>query len=292
MPSYEERASIRLEAEAILNVVCDLARPRTWATWLRVPLAVAARNGNGDLVDKLLKAGADAGAGQMGSNGTSLLHAAAEGGNEGVLSAFLGAEAKSDVNTKTRGTGRTPLNVAVRCGNVAAADALMLAGADANILDAQGNLDAACLLLAWGADENTHDTEGKTPSARIAEIAEPADRPKLERLSKVLLDPKERAWRRRGMLVMCRAHPGRLRLAVEVPNTAEARVRPHRRPRRRARRSQVKVEVTMGGAHHGEEEGAGSRAGTGAGGGGFDALVAWLMVLTEEDVFRTIVEFL
>ena len=419
MPGYEERASIRQDAEAIFNMVCDLETPEQWAEWLRVPLALAARTGNADLVDKLLKAGANAGAGVKGCNAETLLHAAAEGGNEEVLSAFLGTKARKDIDTKARATRRTPLNVAVRCGHVGAADALMLAGADANIVDAgkecplhlaikgghaglaknllirgadpevqvssgdtplhvaakvdnvdilaalvgagadiearnrnghrplhssafnntcaamrallqlgaevdagtpyfgytplniacsRGNLDAADLLLRWGADETARDKMRKTPSDDIPDIAKAAeeDRPRLERLSRLLASaPRDRAWRRRGMLVLCRAHPDRLRLVVEIPDTTEAIEQPQQgRPSQRSRRGHMNVEVTMGGVPNraaGETAGSrawgggrrrGGREGLGGGGGGFGGVAAWLVVLEEEDVFRNIVGFL
>lgn len=65
----------------------------------------------------------------------------------------------------------------------------------------------------------------------------------------------------------------------------------------------MKVEVTVGGARMGGAGGAESSAagrggrratgeGSGGGRGGFDSVAAWLMALTDEDVFRNIVSFL
>ena len=86
MPGYEDRASIlRGEGARIFNVVCDRATTEQWMEWLRVPIEHAASTANADLVDKLLKAGADGSAGSKGSNGQILLHAAAEGGNGLVI---------------------------------------------------------------------------------------------------------------------------------------------------------------------------------------------------------------
>ena len=469
----------------IFNMVCERATPKQWAEWLRVPLEHAAGTANADLVDKLLKAGADGSAGWKGCEGKTLLHAAAEGGNERVMSTLMRAGAKNDINTKALANGRTPLHVAAQRGKVAAAKVLMMAGADVNVLDAHdnvplhlaivedhpgvaenlllrgadpdvecgggdcpihhaayngqdeiarnllhagaqvdrldkegwtalglavmqnhlstvkvlldggadsavfsnsdgqtplhiavqeqnadmvaalveagadiearnsrgltplhwsalidsraamlallqlgaevheksargkstplhyacqnGHLDAADLLLRRGADETALDKNGKTPGARIKNISRAAeeDRPRLERLSRLLASaPQDRAWRRRGMLVMCHAHPDRLRLVVKIPDTAEASEQPQGRPTRRSRRSQVKVEVAVGGERSAGGGGAGSSVGGGGGrrasregsggggGGGFDGVAAWLMALTEEDVFRKVVGFL
>lgn len=100
-PGYEERASIRQEAQATFNMVCDLETPQQWAEGLRVPLAHAARMGNADLVDKLVKAGVDLGAGFNGHNDEALLHAAAGGRSEEVVSTFVRAEAEEDMGTTT-----------------------------------------------------------------------------------------------------------------------------------------------------------------------------------------------
>lgn len=160
------------------------------------------------------------------------------------------------------------------------------------------------LLLRWGADGTVLDEDGRTPSDRIPNNAEAAeqDRPRLERPSKLLASaPQDRAWRRRGMLVLGRIHPDRLRLVVEIPDTAEASGQPQGPPSCRARRVRAKVEVTMGSSPSAGAEGAGSsaggggrgaREGLGGGGGGFHDAVACLIALREEDVFPKIVGFL
>eukprot|EP00752_Nemacystus_decipiens_P009801 g8749.t1 len=213
MPRYEQRANILQGAGAmIFNMVCERSTPEQWSEWLRVPLEHAASTANADLVDKLLKAGADGSAGWKGCNGQTLLHAGAEGGNERVMSALIRAGAKEDMNVQAGAAERAPLHLAAN---------------------------------------------------------------------------------------------DRLRLVVEIPETAEARGPPQGRPSRRARRGQVKVEVTMGGVPNGGGGGAaGSSAGDsggrraaqegdgGSGGRGLDGVAAWLIALREEDVFRKIVGFL
>eukprot|EP00903_Cladosiphon_okamuranus_P014998 g13878.t1 len=169
----------------------------------------------------------------------------------------------------------------------------------------EGKVDAADLLPRWGADETAVTESGKTPIALVPPTAGAAeqDRPRLERLSKLLANAPLRDWRRRGFLAMCRKHPDRVRLTVEIPDEVSEAVeqqRPQQRPSRRARRGRVKVEVDMGSAHGwGEGQGAGSSARAerigardGSGGGEFDDLAAWPMAVADEEVFRKIVGFL
>eukprot|EP00903_Cladosiphon_okamuranus_P011498 g10829.t1 len=203
MPGYEDRTFILQGAGAmIFNIVCDRSTPEQWAAWRRVPLEHAAGTANVNLVDKLLKAGANGSADWKGCNGQSLLHAAAGGGNEQVVSAYVRAGAKEDMHTKAQSKGRTTLYLAAVGGDVAA----------------------------------TKATAG-----------------------------------------------GRLRLAVEINDTAEAIGQRQGGPSRRARRGEVKVEVTMGGALGGGAAGSGRSTGGGGGrsaarggssGGGFDGVAA------------------
>ncbi|CAM9677623.1 unnamed protein product [Ectocarpus fasciculatus] len=471
MPGYEERASILQHlGDTIFKLVCDRATPEQWAEWLRAPLEHAAGTGNRDLVEKLLEAGADGNAGWRGCDGKTLLHAAAEGGNVQVITRLSTAGAGGDINAKSLAYGHTPLDLAVIGGKEAAAKALIMAGADVNVLDTAndgplhlaikgghvgmaedlllgganpvqagsnggfpihlaacygldevvlalvqkgvdlncrnrkrdtplrvavgenkvatmkvllaggadpnsqsmlhfaaqenkaaaipalleagadiegrslrettpllfaamfgscaamltllqlganinsktqtgntplywacfgGHHDSVELLLRWGADETAVNSHGETVVSmmikRIAEAPEPIH-PLLERISELLAcAPQDRAWRRRGFLVLCRAHPDRVRLAVEIPAAAaEATEQPQERPRSRARTGQVKVGVQVDGTNGGE--GSGARAGIDVvrdgTGDGFDGVSAWMMGLAEEGVFRKIVGFL
>ncbi|CAM9532320.1 unnamed protein product, partial [Ectocarpus fasciculatus] len=398
--------------------------------------------GNRDLVDKLLGAGANGGAGWRGCHGKTLLHAAAEGGSVQVITRLRRAGAGGDTKAKTLDTGRTPLSLAVVGGQKAAVGALIMNGGDVNILDStndgplhlaikgrhvgiakdlllsganptqagsngdfpihlaagrgldevvlalvqrgvdpngtstggwtplyllqmaarenqaaavralveagadiegRGSIalksplqqaarfgscaamltllqlganvnakndfgrtplfyacvcgghdhDAADLLLRWGADETAVDSEEESVASIVIRHiagAPEAWRPRLERISKLLARaPQDRAWRRRGFLVLCRAHPDRVRLEVEIPTAAaEATEQLQERPRSRPRtgeakvKVEVKVEVEMvgtsgGGGGAGARSGAqdaieGVREGTG---GGFDFVSAW-----------------
>lgn len=119
----------------IFSTVSHGATPKQWADWLRAPLEHAAANGNLDLVEKLLRAGANGSAGWRGCRGRTLLDAAALGGNADVVSALLCAGAHADVNVVSAVSRRSALYEATACGHEAVARRLILAGADVNFRD-------------------------------------------------------------------------------------------------------------------------------------------------------------
>lgn len=108
-----------------------------------------------------------------------------------------------------------------------------------------------------------------------------------------------RAWRRRGLLVMCRAHPVKVRSVVKVAEVRASFSEQQRERRRRhaERLKEVKLEVDEDWAPVCAEKGAArkeskSMDGQGGASDSFDTVVAWIKTLTDEDVFRTIVGFL
>lgn len=166
------------------------------------------------------------------------------------------------------------------------------------------NPDAADLLLRWGADETAVDRNGATPAAVIRRTDEaPEEHPTILRLVKWLeFADQDRTWRRRGLLVMCRAHPDRLRLVAHVStnNTSESVGEPREGRNCRTKREE-RVETTTGDGGLGSGSGAqvwstarrtgsvGKDAGLEA---GPDGVLAWLMTQSDEGVFRNIVRFL
>lgn len=101
-----------------------------------MPLEHAAAEGDIDLFTKLVGAGADTSAGWRGVDGRTLLGAAAYGRNEEIVLALLAAGAKDEVNVFFDGAKReSALQVAAARGAEAAANALMVAGADPNLGD-------------------------------------------------------------------------------------------------------------------------------------------------------------
>lgn len=143
----------------IFKLMSSRAGNDEWTGWLRAPLEHACRAGNADLVDPLLEAGADATATCRGTgeDGGTLLHAAASGGSERVVSSLLNSGAAENINALDSKC-RTPLQVAVRAGQHSVAKVLISAGADLNstmteaILEGHERL-AHDLLLA-GSDVN------------------------------------------------------------------------------------------------------------------------------------------
>ncbi|CAM9435815.1 unnamed protein product, partial [Scytosiphon promiscuus] len=175
MPRDKDRANIlKGSGDMILNLVCKRATPKQWAEWLRTPLEHAAGTGEHDLVAKLLEAGANGSAGRRSPKGTTLLHAAAEGGSEQVVTALIGVSDGGDLNSVTQPVGQTPLHVAAGLGKEAAGRALIMAGADVNIQDANNELplhlalkrchtQLAEDLLLGGSDPNARDSTRAYP---------------------------------------------------------------------------------------------------------------------------------
>lgn len=187
----------------------------------------------------------------------------------GVRPAAMRVLVELGANVNIQHKGQTPLHIV--CG--------------------RSDADAADLLLQSGADESIKDRNGKTASECVPDSANIPEHyrqqiQQIKRLTKLLA--QARAWRRRGFVVMCRAHQDRLRLVAEIPDTAaEAIGQRRKRASRRARRGQVEVEV--GRAHGG---GMCTRSRAWGKCIRFDGVAAWLMAVADEDVFRNIVGFL
>jgi ankyrin repeat protein len=123
------------------------------------PLQLAAINGSAPMIDRLLKAGADANA-RLTPSGDTALMLAARTGKVDALRTLV--EAGADLNAKETWGGTTPLMWAVSEGHAAAASMLIAAGADVN---ARSHYVAAA---------NGRGFEGRTPLANSAD-AKPAD---------------------------------------------------------------------------------------------------------------------
>ncbi|CAN0518337.1 unnamed protein product, partial [Ectocarpus sp. 12 AP-2014] len=156
--------------------------------------------------------------------GYTALHWATFDGIPEVVHALVevGADVEARCSTVLRGS--TPLHVAANSGNLDTMLALLQKGVNANAPndDGQDPLHLVCkfpspssaavadLLLRWGADETATDNDGNTPADFIQSSDESNGR--LQRL--LANAPADRAWRRRGMVVMLRAQ------GVEAANAA------------------------------------------------------------------------
>lgn len=221
-----------------------------------------------------------------------------------------------EVDTKAS-SGNTPLHTAARYGSNKIMRVLLGRGAKVNATNTAGltPLHRACcrltpaveiavdLLLRWGASETIVDNNGETPAAVLQRRA---NRPRCsadeaERVQVLLMrTPADRAWRRRGWLVIIRARVEKERIAqCEGSSSGEVR-------------------QCGSGLHGGGEDGGTNKVGRtddggGSGGrarvGGGDAvvaaargaaaeeaglsgLVATLMGLESDGIFRTIVGYL
>jgi ankyrin repeat protein len=114
------------------------------------PIQLAAINGSGRMLDRLLKAGADPNAQLTRAGDTPLMMAARTGNTEAVR---VLVESGADVNAKETWGGTTPLMWAASEGHLEAARLLMAAGAD---VSARSHYVAAA---------NGRGFEGRTPVA-------------------------------------------------------------------------------------------------------------------------------
>ena len=84
------------------------------------------------------------------------------------------------------------------------------------------------VLLRSGADETILDENCREVADVVADYVEEEDRKAgdVERVYMLLSNaPADRAWRRRGYLVLCRAHPDRVQQAHESSDAHAGRVR-------------------------------------------------------------------
>ena len=126
----------------------------------------AAANGHEDLFARLMGAGADGSADWRGCNGRTLLGAAVHGESEEMVKAMLKAGGKDEVDVKFGVKQESALHVAVAQGAERSSKALLLAGADPNLLNgdmesplhiaaAAGHHGLVTVLLLQGASPHT-----------------------------------------------------------------------------------------------------------------------------------------
>ncbi|CAM9392348.1 unnamed protein product [Ectocarpus sp. 13 AM-2016] len=167
-------------------------------------LDYAAYNNNVEAIDVLVEAGANIQATRI--NGETPLHAAAGKLNFEATLALLKHGADVHALGQTRWT---PLHSAVH----SAGD--------------EGAVEVVDLLLRWNADETDDDAYGRIPGTIVGRMAPETDSifVNVQRVWKLLqYAPQDRAWRRRGMLVLCRVHPERLGLRQNTSHVQESTV--------------------------------------------------------------------
>ncbi|CAM9201295.1 unnamed protein product [Ectocarpus sp. 12 AP-2014] len=174
MAAEEDRTALNGLEKRLFKLVSEKAASAQWSEWLRAPLEHAVAEGDKDLALALLKAGADGSAGWEGCGDRTLLQAAAEGGNEEVVSTLLEKGGVEELDVVSGDNERTALHRALAGGHTEAARVLMLAGADVGLLDAKGrsalhyatergHLQLAGDAVIGGADPKAKDIDGNTP---------------------------------------------------------------------------------------------------------------------------------
>ena len=251
---------------------------------------VAAQEGYVDIVRAVIEHGADVDAAD--THQRTALHAAAWYNRAGAIDVLV--EAGTNIESRDA-RGRTHVHNASYNLSHKALQSLLIHGATVNaqsdtlttplIMAAakagtQGAAEVVNALLRAGADETIVDSQGNKAADLIGEdIEEDHLVEDVERVLELLANaPADRAWRRRGYLVLCRAHPGRVqqnRMAIsDTDHTDTAR-------RIRSRLKQARA------ATKGDRSSVDDRTGVDWG-----AVMVKVLSLQEEGVFRTIVGYL
>ena len=182
-------------------------------------IGVAAMGGHANMLMAMIEHGADVNAAD--SDGLTALHVAAMYNRKAAIEVLVGAGA--DIEARVHGTRKTPLSFAARKNNLSAVVVLLRHGACVCNRDATdrtalhylvayaGRLRTAevvDLMLRYGADEEAVDIDRQAPAdvvgSKVSEQYSLAE--DVERVRQLLANaPADRAWRRRGVLVLCRA---------------------------------------------------------------------------------------
>lgn len=292
--SSEEWGSVRV-LSALLNHGCKVnARDGEGLTALH--LAAGAECNSGDKVRVLLEAGAkvnmrsgacdeywwDVGVDGLQDSAVTPLHTAIR---RSVLTSALKTllEAGANVHARTD-EGLTALHIACYLCSAGAAEVLLEAGTDVNARTAHGQtaLHHACevsdargveTLLRHGADETLLDYQGKPAAGVIGGTrremsdfgeGEESITQVQQRIRQMLASaPADRAWHRRGWLVLCRFYPTRAQL-VENSNCSPRSAK------------ELRTRSVASGAEF----------------RGLTQLVGKVVGLESDDVFRSVVSFL
>eukprot|EP00752_Nemacystus_decipiens_P006973 g6255.t1 len=235
----------------------------------RTALMYAVKASSARAVDVLLSAGADVEAHLNGESWTSL-HTAAENGQAEVVRVLL----KHGANVHARDTENdndTPLHVAVRQAGMV------------------GVIDIVEALLRRDADEQARNDNGLTPQSVVGSMGgEDAARAVTTLLQRA---PGDRAWRRRGLLILCCARTKSMSSAVATTSIA-----PHgQQGPKHQKRNESEAGPPGLSAREEEDDKDRETSGVAATGGtndNFDKVAAWLLELQEEGLFRLVVGFM
>lgn len=304
---------------------------------LASPLDVAAGMGSLDVMMAIMEHGGGVVVNAVSPAGHTALFHAAEADKGSAVDVLIGAGA--DVNALDS-TGQTPLHCASSWSAVDSTLALLKHGAAVNRQTAEmgqtplhkvaqfagtlGSSETVATLLRWGADETMKDNNYHKPEDVLGLGTEGDDdgvKQEIERVKILLLHaPADRAWRRRGYLVLCRAHPDRIQLTTMMHYHEERRnpatntdddavTTTFAPPRTRSRAKRVAAEAASTACMNVGLELNSSRGSSGGGGGAaatkmntmqdggrnshkWAVVAGWVLGLKEDGLFRDIVGYL
>ena len=223
----------------------------------RTALNFAAKFNQTEAIDVLVEAGANIEAPASASyTNYSPLHSASNGLNREALFCLLNHGANINAQAKVNFATTPLMMAAAEAGTQGAAEVvefLLREGADETVVSITGTA-AIDVIGLHAAEENSLDED-------------------VERVRKLLANaPADRAWRRRGYLVLCRAHSDRVeqRQVMDVIHQANG-----------------SLEEASGCNETVEGSNMDGRTG-----GDWAVVVSKVLLLQEEDVFRTIVGYL
>lgn len=274
------------------------------------PLDMAAGYGHLDVMRAIIDHGGRTAVKAVDPMGFTALHHAARSTEANATDAIdMLIEAGADIEA-AGDIFSTPLHFSATWSSVTATHALLRHGANVNSMTSKyqtplhwaveyagrsGSSATVDVLLRWGADEYLQDIFSQTPMGVLGDEVECEDfvDEEFERVATLLERATvDKAWYRRGFLVLCRVHPDRVRLARQEERSPSndietAAPNAHSRAKRAPTRSALvglRRTSTTGGviAKDGGQNG--------RGGGELTAVVGWVLGL-DEGVFRTIVCF-
>eukprot|EP00903_Cladosiphon_okamuranus_P016085 g14849.t1 len=254
------------------------------------PLDMAAAKGHLGVLRAIIEHGGEEVLNAGDFRGHTALHHAARSGKTCAIDALVEAGAVQSPSA----FGSTPLHFAATWSNSEATLALLRHGAEPNAQTLAGNTplhwaveyagmpgssETVEVLLRWGADETMRNANGCTPEDNLGDNVDESEVvvEEVERVKALLLQaPAERAWRRRGLLVLCRAHPDRVGFGLARPHLKRPPAEDVRKaaPKTRSRAKLAAAEAGIA-AHQDWSWAAG-----------------WVLGLEEEGLFRTIVGYL
>lgn len=259
------------------------------------PLDMAAAKGNLGVLRAIIEHGGSAALNAVDFRGHTALHHASRSGAVGAIDALV--EAGAAISPSAYGS--TPLHFAATWSNFDATLALLRHGAAvsprtvagdtplhwvAEYAGMEGSSATVAVLLRWGADETMRNANGCTPEDMLGDNVDESEvvAEEVERVKALLLRaPAERAWRRRGLLVLCRAYPDRVRpVRQHRKRPPDETARTTAAPKTRSRAKRAAAEAGSAGRQEG------------GGGGDWRSAAGWVLGLEEEGLFRTIVGYL